>query len=92
MLRLNDCCTVRAAFSPGDRSVQRTVPVSFVTVIWRLIGPGGGGGFGVLELELCVACAARDVEKLNRAIVLLRGILSGRRVHGLSSWIASVGL
>jgi hypothetical protein len=93
MLRFHDCCTVRAAFSPGESSVHRTRPVSFVTVICRLIGPGGGGGgVGEPEVELCVACAARDVEKQTRAAVLLRGIGRRRRVPGLRSWIASVGL
>lgn len=78
MERLKDCWTVRAAFSPGESSLQRTVPVSFATVTC-LLGGGGGGE------ELWVVGVGRDVEKAMRAVVRLRGITCGRQVAGRRS-------
>ena len=84
MDRFMDCWTVREAFSPGERSLQRTAPVSLVTVTERR----GGGGGGV---ELCVACAGLVIENAARAVGF-RGMHKGRFVTGRRSWIASVGL
>jgi hypothetical protein len=58
--RLKDCCVVRAAFSPTLSSLQRTLPVSLTTVTCLRVGGGGGG---VLVVELCVACDGREVVK-----------------------------
>ena len=82
--RFMDCWTVREAFSPGERSLHRTAPVSFVTVTERRVGWGGG-------VELGDASAGREVENAARARGL-RGMLGGRFEMGRKSWIASVGL
>lgn len=84
MERFMDCWTVREAFSPGERSLQRTAPVSFVTVTERRVGWGGG-------VELGDARVGREVEKAARARGL-RGRVGGRLVRGRRSWMASVGL
>lgn len=89
--RLKDCCTVREAFSPGDRSDQRTAPVSLAIVTARLVGCGGA-------LLVCSERAVEDVENVARAARLgLRDVRRpcaqfDRLVIGRNSWIASEGL
>lgn len=58
--RLTDCCTVRDAFSPGDRSLHRTAPVSFAIVTALLVGCAG-------PLLVCVDCVGLEVENATRA-------------------------
>lgn len=88
--KLKLCCVVRTAFSPGERSDQRTCPVSPVNVmLFR-----GGWVEGVF-VELCVACALRVVENAGRPMCVLRleeGCMRGSRKDGRRSAIASVGL
>jgi hypothetical protein len=85
------CCVDRTAFSAGERSDQRTWPVSPVSVMLFRCGAGDG----VFGGELCVACALRDIEKGVRARCVLRldmGCMRGRRKDGRRSAMASVGL
>jgi hypothetical protein len=79
-----DCWTVRDAFSPGDRSVQRTAPVSLAIVTALLVGCGG-------PLLVCEDCEGREVENATRA-ARFRCMLTGPFVTERRSWIASVGL
>lgn len=75
--RLKDCCTVRDAFSPGDKSLQRTVPVSLAIVTALLVGCGG-------PLLVSVDRVGREVENATRA-ARFRCRLTGRFVMGRRS-------
>lgn len=83
--KLNDCCVVRAAFSPRLRSVHFTAPESLKGVTLRRCGCDGGG------VEVCDAPAGREVEKAAMEI-LLRGDVLEMRKAGRRSWMASRGL
>lgn len=76
------CWAVRTAFSPGERSDQRTWPVSPVSVMDLRGGGGGGGGRGG-EVE-GPAKVGRVVERAARRV-------RGRRRRGRSSEMASEG-
>lgn len=84
------CCVVRTAFSTGERSDQRTWPVSPVKVMDLRCGWGGGVG-----VEVCVACTWWVVEKVVRPRcdrLLATGWMRGRRKVGRKRAIASLGL
>lgn len=85
------CWVVRTAFSPGERSDHLTCPVSPVKVMLFRCGPGGVPG-----VELCVACALREVEKAVRpsggVLRFEEGCMRGSKKDGRRSAIASVGL
>ena len=87
MARLKLCCVVRTTFSPGDRSDQRTCPVSPVNVMDFLCGADLG-----LLAGLWAACALGLVEKAARwARRARRGGMRESMSDGRSSAMASVG-
>ena len=88
--RLALCCVVRTTFSPGDKSDQRTWPVSPVSEIDFLCGFGGG-----LLVDVCVAWTLHVLDKALRPSCARRldaGWMRGRRRVGRSRAIASAGL
>lgn len=82
-MRLKLCCVVRTTFSPGDRSDQRTRPVSPVRVMDLRDGCGGGGGGGGGGLD--VVWAARTCCEVENGWRLRagEGAVMGALRHGL---------
>lgn len=87
-MRLNDCCVVRTTFSPGESSVQRTRPVSPVSVM----DLRDGCGIGLPGKVGSVAWVLRVVEKAARVRRVDDGWMRGSSSEGRSSEMASVGL
>lgn len=85
MPRLKDCCVVRAAFSPSDRSFHGTAPVSLTTVTDRRRGEASFGKEEVVAWRDC--CALLTAAERNagwqigiKGSCLLTGSLGSRSI------------